>query len=109
MADYTYLTHTNISYAMDKYNKIMPGTKFKIIDSCILNIVKSFSENNAQFFMSNEELGRITLSNASTVQRSVDRLVAAGLLKKENTYAAGKPQRILVYQKSNVQKLLDLV
>ena len=109
MADYTYLTHTNIPYAMDRYNKIMPGTKFKTIDGCILNIVKSFSENGAKFFMSNEELGRITISNASTVQRSVDRLVAAGLLKKENTYTAGKPQRILIYQKEAVQNLLDLV
>ena len=93
---------------MSKYNKIMPGQRFNTLDGNILSLIRSFSNTNTKFFMSNKELAEIMIADPSTIQRSIDRLLAAGLLSKEVTYINAKPQRIVTYQVDAVQQLLEL-
>ena len=107
--NYNYNIHTDITRAMSKYNKIMMGPRFNTLDGNILNLIRSFTESGAKFYMSNKELAETMTADPSTIQRSVDRLIAVGLVSKEIIYIASKPQRHLVYQKEAVQnKLLDL-
>lgn len=108
MSKYNYNISTDITCAMSKYNKIMPGTRFNTIDGNILSLVRSFARTNTKFYMSNKQLAEIMIADPSTIQRSVDRLIAAGLLAKEIIYIGPKPQRLLIYQKDAVKKLLDL-
>ena len=108
MSKYNYNISTDITCAMSKYNKIMPGSRFNTIDGNILNLVRSFDRTNTKFYISNKQLAEIMIADPSTVQRSIDRLIAAGLLTKEITYIGQKPQRLLLYQKEAVQKLLNL-
>ena len=106
--NYNYNVHTAITKAMSKYNKIMVAPRFNTIDGNILNLIRSFAETDTKFFMSNKELGDIMIADPSTIQRSVDRLIAVGLVTKQIIYIGAKPQRLLTYQKDAVQKLLDL-
>ena len=106
--NYNYKIHTDITRAMNKYNKIMTGPRFNTIDGNILNLIKSFSETNMKFFMSNKELGEIMIADPSTIQRSIDRLIAVGLVQKEIIYVGAKPQRLLTYQNDAVQRLIEL-
>jgi DNA-binding MarR family transcriptional regulator len=107
--NYNYNINTTITRAMSKYNKIMTGPRLTTLDGNILNLIRSFSETKTKFFISNKELGEIMIADPSTVQRSIDRLIAVGLVQKEIIYVGSKPQRILTYQKDMVQKkLLDI-
>lgn len=104
--NYNYNINIEITRAMSKYNKIMLNPRFNTLDGNILNLVRSFTETGTKFFMSNKELGEIMIADPSTVQRSVDRLIAVGLVKKEIIYVGSKPQRLLTYQKDAVQNIL---
>ena len=106
--NYNYNIHTDIARAMSRHNKIMTGPRFNTLDGNILNLIRSFTESNAKFYMSNKELAEIMIADPSTIQRSIDRLIAVGLVTKEIIYIAAKPQRLLTYQKDEVQKLLAL-
>lgn len=106
--NYNFNIHINITKAMSKYNKIIVGPRFNTLDGAILNLVRSFSETNTKFFMSNKELSEIMIADPSTIQRSVDRLIAVGLVKKEIIYINARPQRLLTYQNDAVQQLLAL-
>jgi predicted transcriptional regulator len=86
----------------------MLSPRFNTLDGNILSLIKSFSKNGTKFFMSNKELADIMIADPSTIQRSVDRLVAAQLITKEIIYIAAKPQRLLTYNKDAVNKLLEL-
>lgn len=105
--NYNYNIRTDIARAMSKHNKIMMGPRFNTLDGNILNLIRSFTEANTKFYMSNKELADIMIADPSTIQRSIDRLIAVGLVTKEITYIAAKPQRLLVYQNAAIQKLLD--
>lgn len=105
---YNFNVDPNITSAMSKYNKIMHGPRFNTLDGIILNLVISFSRTNTKFYMSNKQLSEIMIADPSTVQRSIDRLIAVGLLKKEIIYIGAKPQRILTYQEEAVQQVLNL-
>ena len=107
--NYNYNIHTDITRAMSKYNKIMMSPRFNTLDGNILNLIRSFSEAGQKFYMSNKELSETMIADPSTIQRSIDRLIAVGLVTKEIIYIAAKPQRHLIYQNAAVQsKLLDL-
>lgn len=108
MNNYNFRVYTNITKAMYNHNKIIVGTRFNTLDAAILNLVKSFAESGSKFYMSNKELGEIMVADPSTVQRSVDRLIAAGLITKEIVYFGQKQQRLLTYQYDAVAKLLAL-
>lgn len=106
--NYNYNIHTDITRAMSKHNKIMTGPRFNTLDGNILNLIRSFTETGAKFYMSNKELAEIMIADPSTIQRSIDRLIAVGLVTKEIIYIAAKPQRLLTYQKDAVQKILSI-
>ena len=105
---YNYNIQTDITKALTKYNRIMPGPRFNTLDGNILNLVRSFSESNTPFYMSNKELSEVMTADPSTIQRSIDRLVNAGLLSKEITYSNSKQHRMLTYMPQAVQNLIDL-
>jgi predicted transcriptional regulator len=106
MEDYNFRMYTNITKAMNNHNKIMTGPRFNTLDAAILNLIKSFKDSNTSFFISNKELGEIMVADPSTVQRSVDRLANAGLIKKENIYVGNKPQRRLIYMPEATEQFL---
>lgn len=106
--NYNYNIQIDITKAMSKHNKIMTGPRFNTLDGNILNLVRSFSRTDTKFFMSNKELAEIMIADPSTVQRSIDRLIAVGLINKEIIYIGAKPQRLLTYQKEAAQKLLNI-
>lgn len=108
MSTYNYNIATDITTAMSKYNRIMPGARFNTIDGNILNLVRSFARTDSKFYMSNKQLAEIMIADPSTIQRSIDRLIAAKLLTKEIIYINAKPQRLLTYQHGAVLALLEL-
>lgn len=105
---YNFKFHTNISRAMSNYNKIMTGPRFSTLDASILCLVKSFYDSNTKFYMSNKELAEIMIADPSTIQRSIDRLIAVGLVTKEIIYVGPRPQRILTYAADAVSALFKL-
>ena len=108
MGSYNFQIHTNITKAMNNYNKVMQGQRFNTLDAAILNLIKSFFEYDSKFYISNKELGEIMVADPSTVQRSIDRLIAAKLIRKEIIYFGQKPKRLLAYQPEAVKELLEL-
>lgn len=108
MSNYNFQIHTNITRAMNNYNKIIVGQRFNTLDAAILNLVKSFFESGTKCYISNKALGEIMVADPSTVQRSIDRLISAKLIKKEIIYIGQKPQRLLTYQPEAINELLEL-
>ena len=108
MSKYNYNISTEITCAMSKHNKIMPGSRFNTIDGNILSLVRSFARTDSKFYMSNKQIAEIMIADPSTIQRSIDKLIAAKLLTKEIIYVNAKPQRLLTYQHDAVQALLAL-
>ena len=86
----------------------MVGPRFNTLDGNILNIVISFDKSKTKFYMSNKELSEIMIADASTIQRSIDRLIKAKLISKEIIYIGSKPQRVLTYNKAAMQRIIDL-
>ena len=109
MAAFNFQLQSNILYALNKHNEIMVGPRLTLLDASILSLAKSFYETNNKLFMSNKELGKLFLSDPGTVQRSIDRLIEHGLLKKEKEYIGSKPRRYLVYQPDVMQHIIELV
>lgn len=108
MSNYNFQIHTNITRAMNNYNKIALGQRFNTLDAAILNLIKSFFESDTKFYISNKALGEIMVADPSTVQRSIDRLISAKLVHKEIIYINQKPQRLLTYQPEAVNELIAL-
>ena len=106
--NYNFKFYTGIARAMNNHNKIMPTPRFTTLDVSILCLIKSFYESKTKFYMSNKELGEIMIADPSTIQRSIDRLIAVGLVTKEIIYVGAKPQRLLTYQKQAMQNIIDL-
>ena len=105
---YNYNIQTDITRALSKYNRLMTGPRFNTLDGNILNLIKSFTETGTKFYMSNKELAEIMIADPSTIQRSIDRLLAAALISKEIIYIAAKPQRLLTYNSKAVQNIVNL-
>lgn len=106
--NYNFKFYTGIARAMNNHNKIMPTPRFTTLDVSILCLIKSFYESKTKFYMSNKELGEIMIADPSTIQRSIDRLIAVGLVKKEIIYAGPKPQRFLTYAEDTVNSFFKL-
>lgn len=107
MKGYNFNVQTDITRAMSLYNKQHKEVRFNTLDGMILNLLKSFSESKTKFFMSNKELGQIMIADPGTVQRSVDRLVNLGLIKKEINYIGKRPQRTLTYNSEVFSELFS--
>ena len=96
-------------YAINKHNDLLPDPRLTLLDGAILCLAKSFYEADRKLYMSNKELGKLFLSDPGTVQRSIDRLIKAGLITKEKEYIASKQRRYLTYKPDAVGNLLNLV
>ena len=105
---YSFILHPNIMYAINTHNNIAPGDKLTLLDGALICFVKSFQDNNQQFYVSNKELSKIFVANESTIQRSINKLTNMGLLKTEKIYSGQQPRRYLSYDKEKLQCLLEL-
>ena len=105
---YNFTLHLNIMYAINTYNNIMPGDKLTFLDGTIICFIKSFQDNDQQFYISNKELAKIFIANESTVQRSINKLTKMGLLRSEKIYSGQQPRRYLSYDKEKLHELLEL-
>lgn len=106
--DYNFRVHTKINKALDTHNKTLPAIRFTTVDALILNLAKSFYDSRTSFFMSNKELGELTIADESTVQRSVNKLIKMNLITKDKRYSGQKPVRVLTYNPDAVNELLNV-
>lgn len=106
---FNFKIHSSIMHALNKHNDLLPSARLTLLDGAILCLAKSFYETDQKLFMSNKELGKLLLSDPGTIQRSIDRLTAAGLITKEKEYIASKQRRYLTYKPDAVGNLLNLV
>lgn len=106
---FNFQIHSSIMHALSKHNNLLPNPRLTLLDGAILCLAKSFYETNNKFYMSNKELGKLLLSDPCTIQRSIDRLVEAGLILKEKEYIASKQRRYLTYKPEAIQNLLNLL
>ena len=81
--------------------------RFTLLDANILCLIKSFHDHNQKFYMSNQELKQLFVSDPGTIQRSVDRLIRKGLITKEIEYIDMRKRRYLAYQSDAVNKLIQ--
>ena len=106
---FNFQIHSTIMYALTKHNDLLPNPRLTILDGAILCLAKSFYETDRKLYMSNKELGKLLLSDPGTIQRSIDRLVSAGLITKEKEYFGSKQRRYITYKPEAVQNLLNLI
>ena len=106
---FNFQMHSTIMHAMHKHNDLLPNPRLTLLDATILCLAKSFYETDRKLYMSNKELSKLLLSDPGTIQRSIDRLVEAGLISKEKEYIASKQRRYLTYKPEAIQNLLNLM
>lgn len=106
--DYSFQVHINIMRALKRSNDLLPDSNFSTLDGNILCMVRSFNESGYVFFMSDKELADINITSEKTIQRSIKRLCAAGLLTSRQDYTGGARRRYLEYSHTALQELLDL-
>lgn len=104
---YNFSLHSDIMYAIDRHNSIMCGERLTFLDAGILCLVKSFTESNKPFYMSNQEMKKLFASDPGTIQRSIDRLISKGLITKEKEYVNMRQRRYLIYQPDAVRKFIE--
>lgn len=105
--NYTFLIHSEIMYAIDRHNSIMPGEKLTLLDGALLCLIKSFQDRKQKFYMSNKELSKLFAANESTIQRSTKRLCALQLISSEKIYFGQLPRRYLTYNPEKLQEFLN--
>ena len=76
--------------------------KFTLIDAHILSLIHSYAYNDKPFFASNRYLADKCLTTQPTVQKSINKLIAHGLVTKHITCIKGQKQRILTYNETAV-------
>lgn len=105
---YNFSIQSDIMYAINKYNNIVPGERIAFLDGAILCLVKSFQDKNQKFYMSNKEIGKLCVSNESTIQRSINRLTSIKLLNSEKIYCGQQPRRYLTYDAVALQNFMSI-
>ena len=105
---YNFILHTDIMYAINNHNNLIPGEKLTFLDGSLICFIRSFQDNNQRFFVSNKELSKIFVANESTIQRSINKLTKMGLIQSEKVYSGQFPRRYLTYDKSKLEELLNL-
>lgn len=105
--DYNYKNYFSISEAMKIHNTIMPEPKFTLLDYNLLCLVKSFYEAGQFFYMSNDQLAALFFSCEKTVRSSINRLCAAGFLKKDLIDNNRLKGRYLIYQDNKVERFIS--
>jgi hypothetical protein len=84
--------------AMALFNENKPPTeKFTLVDARIISLVHSYTYADKTFFASNQYLAEKCFTTAATIQKSINRLCAYGLIEKKVFCINGKKQRTLSY------------
>jgi DNA-binding MarR family transcriptional regulator len=84
--------------AMTAFNKSKPPSEhFSLVDARIISLVHSYYFSGVTFFASNQYLAEKTRSTAATVQKSINKLCAYGLIEKTVSCVNGKKQRVITY------------
>jgi hypothetical protein len=105
---YSFLIHSDIMHALNKHNNIIPGERLTFLDGALLCFIKSFQDRQQKFYMSNKELGKLFISNESTIQRSINRLISMKLLSSEKVYCGQQPRRYLTYSPEVLKNISEL-
>ena len=105
---YNFSIQSDIMHAINKHNNIMPGERMTFLDGAILCLVKSFQDKGQKFYMSNKEIGKLCVSNESTIQRSINRLTSMKLLGSERIYCGQQPRRYLTYDPTALQNFMSI-
>ena len=105
---YNFSIQSDIMHAINKHNNIMPGERMTFLDGAILCLVKSFQDKGQKFYMSNKEIGKLCVSNESTIQRSINRLTSMKLLSSERIYCGQQPRRYLTYDSTALQNFMSI-
>ena len=96
--------NSNIISAMSTHNSTQTKKRFTLLDGNLLCFIKRLKNN---FYYSNKELAQFFLVDPSTIQRSIDRLVADQLIKKEKLYINSSPKRHLIYNTVVVEQFIS--
>jgi len=99
--EYYYNYQYSIARAMCAYNARMKSKHFALIDAHILSLIKSFYDNNQDFYMTNAEIAKVMLVNESTIKRSITKLCDFGLILKEALGNRRFDGRRIVYCKNS--------
>ena len=105
--EYNYKNHSKISEAMRIHNTIMPGEKFTLLDFNLLCLIKSFHVSGSKFYITNDQLANQLLSSEKSIRRSIDRLCAAELIRKELINGKRNNGRYLIYQPDKVNTFIS--
>ena len=105
--EYNYKNHSKISEAMRIHNTIIPGDKFTLLDFNLLCLIKSFYASGNKFYITNDQLANQLLSSEKSIRRSIDRLCAAQLIKKELINGKRNNGRYLIYQPDKVDTFIS--
>ena len=105
-SNYTFLIHSDIMHAINKHNNIMPGERLTFLDGALLCFIKSFQDKGQKFYMSNKELSKLFISNESTIQRSINRMISMQLLSSEKVYFGQTPRRYLTYNAWTIEEMI---
>lgn len=94
-----------LTEAMIRFNENKPPTeKFTLIDARIISLVHSYTYSEKTFFASNQYLAEKCFTTAATIQKSINKLCAHGLINKEVFCVNGRKQRTLTYNEKGAQQ-----
>lgn len=110
MASYSFKMEADVLYAIHNYNTECYSPELKLIDACILALVKSFEDSGKVLYMSNAELSRILISTEEAVKKSIKRLDDAELIVRETHWddRLGKSVRTITLNKKQFCWLVDM-
>ncbi len=90
--------------AMAAYNTTKSAKEqFALIDARVISMIHSYAYSNKQFFASNVYLAGKCLATQSTIQKSINRLIAHKFITKEIRCVDGHKKRIITYNDAVVE------
>lgn len=91
--------------AMLLFNANKPQSeKFNLVDSRIISLIHSYTYADKTFFASNQYLAERCFATAATVQKSINKLYAYGLIDKKVFCINGRKQRVLTYNENGAKQ-----
>ena len=95
---------TNLMNALNTHNNTNSSTRFSTLDGALLCLIKNSSDN---FYFSNKFLASLFIADPGTIQRSIDKLVAAQFIAKDKEYINSRPRRHLYCNHSVVNQFVS--
>ena len=91
--------------AIIKHNLNKPSSeKFTLVDVRVISLIHSYCYASMPFYASNQYLAERCLTTPATIQKSINRLLAHGLITKQVSCVDGHKQRILIYDEPGTEK-----